>query len=664
MPALEYFMGTTSTTPAAFTGTSAYSTDFANVISRAVAIASLPITQLTNNKTTLTAQSDELTKLDTKFAALQTAVTALGAALGGSSFQNSVSSPNVVDVSVGNGAQEGYYSMNVSSIGAYESSMSSANWNVPEVAKQPTTFTLVIGNQNYSITGADNSAKSVADAINASYGNLVHATTVNVASGDTRISLQSATLGASNLDILNIPASATPTSIQTQAPTGYAISQTTSTWDASGGTANTYTLTIGGSQYSVTGASNSAADVADAINNDPIYGAQVRATVVDLGTGTSHDLRISLQSTTAGPMALDLAKADGLSLQTQQTAATSRTATAWDATADAAGSRSTYALVAGATLYAFTPADNSAASVASAINSMYGSQVKASVVDFGSSVSHDYRISLQSMVGNATTFDIQKTTATHYQTEQTAGSLATYQVNGSGVTNTSTTRNITISPGVTATLVGTSGGTPAGSTPVGITVTRSTSALGSALSGFTDAYNAAVTEVNGQRGQSGGALQGQSIVNQLSNLLSSISTYSSSGQFSGLASLGLDLGTNGQITYNALTLMSADLTSSTGVTAFLGSATGGGFLKTATDALTSVEDSVTGLLKTSETDTKSQLADLGATIAAKQAKVDAMQLQMQNQMAAADALVASMEQQYSYLSGMFQAQQTADMMYR
>ena len=186
MPALRYFMSTTSTTPAAFTGTSAYSTDFANVISRAVAIADLPITQLTNDQTALTNQSTELTTLDTKFTALQTAVAAIGTALGGSSYQTSVSSPNVVDVSVGDGAQEGYYSMNVSSIGAYESSMSTANWNVPEVASKPTTFTLVVGNQNYSVTGTDNSAQSVADAINASYGNLVQATTVNVSPTDTR----------------------------------------------------------------------------------------------------------------------------------------------------------------------------------------------------------------------------------------------------------------------------------------------------------------------------------------------------------------------------------------------------------------------------------------------------------------------------------------------
>ena len=655
-------MATTSTTSALFKGSSTYSSDFANVISRAVAIATLPITQLTNSKTTLTDQSTELTTLDTKFTALQSAVAAIGSALGGSSFQSSVSSPNVLNVSVADGAQEGYYSMKVSSIGAYESSMSAANWNVPEVANKPTTFTLVVGNQNYSVTGADNSAKSVADAINASFGNLVQATTVNVSPTDTRISLQSATLGQTTLDILNIPTS-TPPSLQTQATTGYAVSQSAASWDASGSPA-TYTLTIGGSQHFITPVSNSADDVVSAINT--AYGGQVRASVVDLGTGSSHDYRISLQSTTDGPMGgamtLDLAKSFGPSLQTQQIPALSLSSANWNETADAGGSRSTYNLVIGTTKYAFTPATNSAASVAAAINLLYGGQVHASVVDLETGGNPDYRIALQGPSG--TTYDIKKTTATSYQTEQTAGALASYEVNNSGVINASATRNITISTGVTATLVGTSGGTPDGTTPVGITVTRSTSAINTALSGFTDAYNAAVTEVLKQQGQSGGALQGQSIVSQLSGILSSIATYSSSGQFNVLENLGLKLETNGQITYNPLTLLAADLTSSAGITAFFGTAAGGGFLKQATDALSSVQDSVTGLLKTSETDMKAQIAKLGATIAAKQAKVDAMQLQMQNQMAAADALIASMQQQYSYLSGLFSAQQNASSTYK
>ena len=95
------------------------------------------------------------------------------------------------------GAREGNYSVKVTNIGAFESSMSSQNWSVAkDPSGKPTTFTLVVGNQNYSITPADNSAKSVVNAINANYGNLVQATTVNVSPTDTRISLQSAALGS------------------------------------------------------------------------------------------------------------------------------------------------------------------------------------------------------------------------------------------------------------------------------------------------------------------------------------------------------------------------------------------------------------------------------------------------------------------------------------
>jgi len=44
------------------------------VISRAVAIASMPITLLTDQQTTLSNQSNELTTIDTDFNSLQTAI--------------------------------------------------------------------------------------------------------------------------------------------------------------------------------------------------------------------------------------------------------------------------------------------------------------------------------------------------------------------------------------------------------------------------------------------------------------------------------------------------------------------------------------------------------------------------------------------------------------
>ena len=446
----------TSNPTGIFTGTSAYSQDFQNVINRAVAIASLPITLLTNQQTTLTNQSNELSTIDTKFTELQTAIQGIADAMSGSSYQTTISDPTSVSASVSDGVQEGVYSINVENVGSYATSL------------------------------------------------------------------------------------------------------TTNTWDS-----------------------------------------------------------------TAGP----------------------------------SGNPSTYSLMVGGQSYSFTPSDNSAATVASTINSQYGNMVNATAVNVGSASSPNYKISLQSTSLGATTLDIQNSSGTGLQTPGQGGEEAQYEVDNSGVTVQSTSRTATIATGLSIDMLANSDG------PVDVTVTRSTAALNSALSTFADAYNAAATELGNQHGQSAGSLQGQSILNSLSQALASISTYSSSDSIGYLKNLGLDLGKDGQLTYTAMTLLGADFSDSAGVATFLGSATGGGFLKAATDTLNNLEDPSTGLIKTSETDLQSQISNLGTTITDKQNKVSDLQLQLQNQMARADASIASMEQQYSYLNSMFAAMQTADQMY-
>jgi flagellar hook-associated protein 2 len=537
-----------------FTGESSYAQNLQSEIARQVAIASLPIQLLQNQQTALTNQSNELKTLDTKFAALQTAVRGISEALSGSSYQADISDPTVVSATLADGAQEGVYAIQVSDIGSYATSLTRQSWNTdPDPSGQPTTYTLTIGNNNYSITGTDNSAASVASAINSRYGNLV------------------------------------------------------------------------------------------------------RATVVNVGPSNAPDYRISLEATSLGPETLGIQ--GPLSLQTQQPlvngCAVSQTALTWRSTGQAA----TYDLVLGNQAYSFTAADDSAATVASTINAQFGSQVQATVVDLGSDGNHDYRIQLQSTTPGAMNLDIEQTGAS-LQTQQQSGSLAQYQVNNSGVTVTSNTRSVSIASGVTLNLLSTS------SSPVNITVTRSSSTLSSALSAFATAYNAAFSEVNAQRGQSGGPLQANPIVGSLARTLSGIATYSSSDTVNSLASLGLDLGTDGQITFNPMTFMATGFFNSTGVTAFLGSATSGGFLKVATDALNSLEDSSAGLLKNAETDTQNQISELGNQITTKQNQVAQLQTNLQNQMAQADAMIAMMQQQYSYLTEMYQIEQANAQMYK
>ncbi|HWB86809.1 MAG TPA: flagellar filament capping protein FliD [Bryobacteraceae bacterium] len=441
-------MGTTSST--IFTGTSAYSQDFQNVIDRAVAIASLPINQLNDTKTSLTNQGTELTTLESKFSAVQTSVQGIEQALGGSSFEADVSDPSVVSATVGDGAMEGNYSIEVTDVGAYASSMTASSWvDTPGSAK---TYTLVIGSNTYNIAGADNSADSVAAAINS------------------------------------------------------------------------------------------------------VAGDQVRATVVNVGSSDTPDYRISLQATKLGGETLDI-QDSGTSLQQQQA----------------------------------------------------------------------------------------------------TGSLAQYIVNGSGQTVSSDSRTVTISNGLTINLLSSSPGNP-----VNITLTRSTSALSDALSAFVSSYNSAVDELAGQRGQAQGPLEGQSIVFQLSQALSGIATYNSSGGVNSLAALGLDLGVDGKFTFNSLNLLATAFSNSSGITSFLGSSAAGGFLQYATNSLNNVTDPAEGLIASSQDSVQSQITSVTNTIADQQDKVDQLQTQLTNQMSAADALIASMEQQYSYLSNMFQAMQTAD----
>jgi flagellar capping protein FliD len=438
---------------AIFNGNSRYSSDFQAVIDRATAIASLPITQLNNDKSALNDQSTALTGLDSKFSALQAAVGKIGDALGGASFDASVSDPSKVSVTLGDGAVEGNYSIEVLDPGAYATSMTASSWVNP------------------------------------------------------------------------------------------------------GGPPDNYKLSLNGVQYSVNTNDNSAGSVAAAINSQ--YGDKVRAIVLNVGTSDSPDYRISLQATTLGDLQPDLL--DG---------------------------------------------------------------------------------------------------STSLQTQQTTGSQAHYIVNGSGTDVYSSSRTVTIATGVTVNLQA------ASASPVNITLTRSTSALSDALSAFATAYNAAVDEVDKQHGTSSGALAGQSLVNDLSNVLSGISTYSSSSSgFGGLSALGLDLDKTGHLSFNSFTLLASDLTNSAGITAFLGSATGGGFLKLATDSLNGVEQPGIGLLPAAESAIQEQSTRIDQNIADQQAIVDRMTAQMQTQMAAADALIASMEQQYEYLSGLFTSQADASKQY-
>jgi flagellar capping protein FliD len=200
------------------------------------------------------------------------------------------------------------------------------------------------------------------------------------------------------------------------------------------------------------------------------------------------------------------------------------------------------------------------------------------------------------------------------------------------------------------------GQSPAGQS-TSITLTRQSETIGTALQTFVKDYQAAQDDLNQQRGTAGGALAGQSIVYELQDALNQISGYGQPG--SAVASLS-DLGvtfdkTTFKMTFDEPTFLSATLGSMSGITAFMGDGTTSGFLKSATAAMASVEDPTQGTLRTAITDNQTHITTDNARIATETAQVDKLQTNLTNQMDAADALISSMEQQYTVISNLFSA---------
>jgi flagellar hook-associated protein 2 len=188
-------MGTTSTTY--FNGTSTFSAQLQQVISRTVGFARLPITQLQNEQSTLTNQQTELQTVGSNFYSLHTALDSINTSVGSGSYSAASSNQTVATASVGSGAQAGNYSVSVTSAGSQTNTISSNGLTTvtdPSSGDVSTSsaFTLTVGTSTYQISNTPGTLNGLAAAINAS-GAAVQATVINVggsASPDYRLSIQ------------------------------------------------------------------------------------------------------------------------------------------------------------------------------------------------------------------------------------------------------------------------------------------------------------------------------------------------------------------------------------------------------------------------------------------------------------------------------------------
>jgi flagellar hook-associated protein 2 len=297
--------------------------------------------------------------------------------------------------------------------------------------------------------------------------------------------------------------------------------------------------------------------------------------------------------------------------------------------------------------------------LAQAINNA-NAGVQATVVDVGSNSAPDYRLSLESDNLGPVTMQLndgQNGGGTNLMTASgPAGVLAQYSVMGKPVQSNSDT--VTLAPGVTLHLKYTN------SSAATVTVAADPTNVGTTLNNFVTAYNKAMSELNNNRGQTPVALAGESIVYQLSNDLQNLANYAGgSGNISSLQALGVEFqDTTGQLSFNQSTFDAATSGQTDALTQFLGSTSGGGFLETATNALTNILDPNTGVLTQATGTLQSQINSVNSQMTQKEAAVTLLQQNLTQQMAAADTMIYSLQQQESMLQSMFTTEQAANML--
>lgn len=201
-------MSTTSSTSAAFTGSSSFSSSLAQTVARAVSFASLPMQQLQTQQTTIQGQQTALATLTSDFTSLQRALDSIDNAAGSNAFTASVDTTSVATATLSSGAFAGTYSVDVLNTGSHTNTLSNDGLTTvtdPTSANIDTsnTYTLTVDNQTYNISDSAGTLNGLAQAINSSGAN-VQATVVNIGSAsspDYRLSVQGSQYAPSTVQL-------------------------------------------------------------------------------------------------------------------------------------------------------------------------------------------------------------------------------------------------------------------------------------------------------------------------------------------------------------------------------------------------------------------------------------------------------------------------------
>jgi flagellar hook-associated protein 2 len=383
---------------------------------------------------------------------------------------------------------------------------------------------------------------------------------------------------------------------------------------------------------------------------------QLQSAISALATSvTSSALTPTISNSSAVSVALD-SSATAASYQLEidslgsatQTISTGSPKVVSDPASQDLSTTSSYTLTVNGAVNTITPQSNTLSGLVSAINDNSTLGVTASVVNVGSSSAPDYRLALQAnQLGNVS-ISLSDGTENLMQTLST-GSPALYKVDGLNQQISSNSDTVQLAPGVTATLLGT---TPAGS-PATISVGASTTNAQTALQQFATAYNNVVAAFATQHGQTDGALSGSSILLVAQQALESINGYKTqSGSIGYLSAVGLDLNTQGQLTFNQSEFQSSVGSNFTALSNFVGD-TQSGFIEAANNAIANLIDPSYGGLIVQENAVNKDLATLSSKITDQTNQINLFQQNLAKQLSASDALISVLQSQNTFFQGLF-----------
>jgi flagellar hook-associated protein 2 len=318
-----------------------------------------------------------------------------------------------------------------------------------------------------------------------------------------------------------------------------------------------------------------------------------------------------------------------------------------DPTTQNISSSTSFKLSVGSTNYTITPTSQNLNALAAGINSS-GAGVQATVVNLGSPSSPDYRLALQSTTLGNVALGLSDATTTNFLTSTSTGASASYTVNGQPSGGISTnTDTVTIAPGLNVTLEKTGTAT--------VTVAANTAALSNALNSFVGDYNAAFAELQKQFGQNAGPLAGDTTVLLMENSLRQLVNYSGgSGSITSLAQLGIQYTQQGSLSFDPSALSGLSSQQISEAFSFLGDPSTGGYLQSAANTLTGLLDPTTGLIPNEAQNLQTQNQHEADAISAAQDRVNQLNTTLTAQMAAADALIATLQNQTQFVDGLFQ----------